>query len=66
MSTQNDGSFRSMLLGLGVQKMDSEEKDKDISASDEELIKKITTKADLLSYVSRSIAPSIYGHDDIK
>lgn len=46
--------------------MDNEDKDKDLSASDEELIHKIASKKDLLSYVSRSIAPSIYGHDDIK
>lgn len=58
--------FDLFMKGVSTEMMDQEFEEIDISPEDEKLIKDMAADPDIFGKVTRSIAPSIYGYNDVK
>lgn len=65
-TTSRSGVFRTILYGLGIEKIKMNDKDDKIDAQDIKNIKKLAGRKDLFDVLANSVAPSIYGHHSIK
>uniref|UniRef100_A0A0K0DM38 DNA replication licensing factor MCM3 n=1 Tax=Angiostrongylus cantonensis TaxID=6313 RepID=A0A0K0DM38_ANGCA len=59
------GSFRSIVIANNIQLL-SKETSLDFDPEDVRNIRKISRKKDVFELVARSLAPSIWGHDEVK
>ncbi|KCV69575.1 minichromosome maintenance protein 3 [Fonticula alba] len=66
MAASTSGIFRSVLLVNHIRRIGAEDSQPTISAHDIQNIRKIGRRGDIVELLSRSLAPSIYGHDTIK
>ncbi|CAD8066004.1 unnamed protein product [Paramecium primaurelia] len=64
-STKANGTFRTTLIAQNIKVMNAVQETK-ISEVDIRHIKEISKKPNLLEYMSKSIAPSIFGHGIVK
>ncbi|ETN98751.1 hypothetical protein RFI_38736 [Reticulomyxa filosa] len=61
-----NGKFKTMLLVNNVCKMGIDDKTSHLNVKEIRMIKKLSKRIDIFDLLSRSIAPSIYGHELIK
>ena len=60
------GVFRTLLVANGVRLLGKESAQLRLTAEDTRAIKKVAKRADCFELFAKSLAPSIYGHDNIK
>ena len=66
MSTSSSGNVRTVLIGTSVQIINNDIQQKEYTGEDLRRIKELAKKKDVFNILANSIAPGIYGHQDIK
>jgi DNA replication licensing factor MCM3 len=66
MSTSSSGNVRTVLIGTNVQIINNDIQQNEFTGEDLRKIKELSKKKDVFEILSNSIAPGIYGHEDIK
>ena len=66
MSTTTSGSVKTVLIGTSVQILNNDIQQKEFTGEDLKKIKELAKKKDIFEILSNSIAPGIYGHENIK
>ncbi|CAD7695668.1 unnamed protein product [Ostreobium quekettii] len=64
-STQFSGFFRSVVVGYNVEHINTEF-ETEFSSDDISMIKQVAESSDPLGWIAKSLAPTIYGHDNVK
>ncbi|KAL0205544.1 hypothetical protein P9112_000851 [Eukaryota sp. TZLM1-RC] len=67
-STSNPSSsaFPTILIGVSIQVLDRDAQQPKFTASDLALIKQLASRPDIFTFLSQSVAPSIFGHTAVK
>uniref|UniRef100_A0A0N5BYC2 DNA replication licensing factor MCM3 n=1 Tax=Strongyloides papillosus TaxID=174720 RepID=A0A0N5BYC2_STREA len=60
------GNFRGVVIANNIQLLSKEIDDIELSQKDLEDIKRIAKRSDVFELLARSLAPSIYGHEEVK
>ncbi|CEF69516.1 DNA replication licensing factor Mcm3 [Strongyloides ratti] len=60
------GNFRGVVIANNIQLLSKEIDDVELSPKDLEDIKRIAKRPDVFELLARSLAPSIYGHNEVK
>ena len=66
MSTSSSGNVRTVLIGTNVQIINNDVQQNEFTGEDLRKIKELSRKKEVFEILSNSIAPGIYGHEDIK
>ena len=66
MSTTTSGNVKTVLIGTNVQLLNNDIQQKEFTGEDLKKIKELSKKKDIFEILSNSIAPGIYGHENIK
>jgi DNA replication licensing factor MCM3 len=66
MSTSSSGNVKTVLIGTNVQVINNDIQQKEYTGEDLRKIKELAKKKDVFNILANSIAPGIYGHQDIK
>ena len=66
MSTSTSGNVKTVLIGTNVQIINNDIQQKEFTGEDLKKIKELAKKRDIFEILSNSIAPGIYGHENIK
>ena len=66
MSTNSSGVVKTVLIGTNVQILNNEVQQNEFTGEDLRRIKDLAKKKELINILSNSIAPGIYGHENIK
>jgi len=66
MATGSSGNVKTVLIGTNVQIINNDIQQKEYTGEDLRRIKELAKKKDVFNILANSIAPGIYGHQDIK
>ena len=66
MSTSSSGNVRTVLIGTNIEIINNDVKQNEFTGEDLKKIRELAKKKDVFDILSNSIAPGIYGHQDIK
>ena len=66
MSTKNSGSVKTVLIGTNIQPLNNDIQQNEFTGEDLKRIRELSKKDDVFDVLADSIAPGIYGHQDIK
>ena len=66
ISTATNGNVKTVLIGTNVQIINNDIQQKEYTGEDLRRIKELAKKKDVFNILANSIAPGIYGHQDIK
>ena len=66
MGTSSSGTVRTVLIGTNVQIINNDIQQSEFTGEDLRKIRELSRKKDVFEILSNSIAPGIYGHQDIK
>ena len=66
MSTNNSGSVKTVLIGTNIQPLNNDIQQNEFTGEDLKRIRELSKKDDVFDVLADSIAPGIYGHQDIK
>ena len=66
MSTNSSGNVKTVLIGTNVQILNNDIQQSEFTGEDLRKIKELAKKKDVFDILSNSIAPGIYGHQNIK
>ena len=66
ISTSSSGNVRTVLIGTNVQVINNDIQQNEFTGEDLRKIKELSRKKEVFKILSNSIAPGIYGHEDIK
>jgi len=63
---QTSGRFRTVILVNNVRKLGHDDHTRHLTVNEIREIRKLGKRSDIFDLVARSVAPSIYGHENIK
>ena len=66
MSTNTNGSVKTVLIGTNVQELNNDVQQNEFTGEDLKRIKELAKQKDVFDVLANSIAPGIYGHQNIK
>ena len=66
VSTNTNGSVKTVLIGTNVQELNNDISQNEFTGEDLKRIKELAKQKDVFDILANSIAPGIYGHQDIK
>ena len=66
MSTNTSGSVKTVLIGTNVQELNNDIQQNEFTGEDLKRIRELAKQRDVFDILANSIAPGIYGHQDIK
>ena len=66
MGTSSSGTVRTVLIGTNVQIINNDIQQSEFTGEDLRKIRELSRKKDVFEILANSIAPGIYGHQDIK
>ena len=66
MSTNSSGSVKTVLIGTDIQEINNDVQQSEFTGDDLKKIKELAKQKDVFNVLANSIAPGIYGHQDIK
>ena len=66
ISTSSSGNVKAVLIGTNVQIINNDIQQKEYTGEDLRRIRELAKKKDVFNILANSIAPGIYGHQDIK
>jgi DNA replication licensing factor MCM3 len=66
MATNSSGNVKTVLIGTNVQMLNNDIQQSEFTGEDLRKIRELSRKKDVFEILSNSIAPGIYGHQDIK
>ena len=66
VSTNANGSVKTVLIGTNVQELNNDISQNEFTGEDLKRIKELAKQKDVFDILANSIAPGIYGHQDIK
>ena len=66
MNTKNSGTVKTVLIGTNVQPLNNDVQQSEFTGEDLKRIRELAKKDDVFDILADSIAPGIYGHQDIK
>ena len=66
MSTNTNGSVKTVLIGTNVQELNNDVHQNEFTGEDLKRIKELAKQKDVFDVLANSIAPGIYGHQNIK
>ena len=66
MSTNTNGSVKTVLIGTNVQELNNDVQQNEFTGEELKRIKELAKQKDVFDVLANSIAPGIYGHQNIK
>ena len=66
MSTNNSGTVKTVLIGTNVQELNNNIQQNEFTGEDIKRIRELSRQRNVFDVLANSIAPGIYGHQDIK